>query len=519
MRLVRSLLYVVWLYLTMVAIGLVGIIARLVHSRAIFWAQKAWSQAALWGLAPIAGVRVKIEGRQNLPAGAMLLAAKHQSQLDTIVPFVLFEDAAFVLKQELLKTPVFGWYVANAGHIPIDRTASAAALKAMLRAARPARDAGRAIIIFPEGTRQKAGDVGEYKPGVAALYRDLNVPCVPVALDSGRSWPPSGFLLTPGDVTFKILAPIPPGLARDDFMARLQETIETESAALLAAPQPKRPRRLGLYAPWLLFAAAALGYWAYWSNLKDGALQRIDAEIANIRADGGQAGYSNVRVDGFPMRLSLHLSDVTFAPKSASYALSAPVVTVHVNPAEPRHLISAINGPADLRFGANDYRLNGDVIAASRRPARSGAGDEDVLDLRGVRLAGAAGETKITSLVVGARPDPRKAGDRQISVELKELVLPPGVTVGPFGRTIAQGHARLVDDGVGLRVEGFKAIWGPASLSSASGRLTLNGAALTGALDAQIENPTGAAAKPAALTITDGVIAADGEGMLAKLTP
>jgi 1-acyl-sn-glycerol-3-phosphate acyltransferase len=518
-RLVRSLLFVVWLYLTMLAIGLVGIVARLVNPRAIFWAQKAWSQAALWGLGPIAGVWVKIEGRENLPVGPLLLAAKHQAQLDTIVPFVLFEDAAFVLKQELLKTPVFGWYVGNAGHIPIDRTASAAALKAMLRAARPARDAGRAIIIFPEGTRQKAGDIGEYKPGVAALYRDLNVPCVPVALDSGRSWPPSGFLLTPGDVTFKILPPIPPGLSRDDFMTRLQDTIETESAALLAAPQPKRPRRLGLYAPWLLFIAAAAGYWVYWSSLRDTAIQRIDAAIGSVRAGGGAAGYRTLRVDGFPMRLSLHLHDVTYAPKAAGYALAAPHVTLHVNPAEPRHLIGAVNGPATVRLGVIDYAVRGDVIAASRRPARSGAGEEDVFDLRGATIAGPAGEAKIESLFIGARPDPRKAGDRQISVEAKGLALPAGLSVGPFGRAIAEGHARLVDDGAGLRVEGFKAIWGPATLSSASGRLLLSGAAVSGAMDARIENPTGAAGKPAGITMKDGVISADGVGVLAKLTP
>jgi 1-acyl-sn-glycerol-3-phosphate acyltransferase len=518
-RLVRSLLYVMWLYLTMVAIGLVGILARLFHPRAIFWAQKAWSQAALWGLAPIAGVRVTITGRENLPKGPLLLAAKHQSQLDTIVPFVLFEDAAFVLKQELLKTPVFGWYVANAGHIPIDRTASVAALKAMLRAARPARDAGRAIIIFPEGTRQKAGGVGEYKPGVAALYRDLNVPCVPVALDSGRSWPPSGFLLTPGDVTFKIMAPIAPGLARDDFMVRLQNTIETESAALLAAPQPKRPRRLGLYAPWLLFAAAALGYWAYWSSLKDSALQRIESEIASIRAAGGEAGYGGVRADGFPMRLSVHLSDVSFAPKSAGYKLSAPLMTVHLNPTEPRHVIGAINGPATVRFGVIDYRLSGDVIAASRRPARNGQGFEEVLDLRGATFAGPAGNTKIGNLVIGIRPDPRKTGDRQISVEVKALELPAGMSVGPIGRAIAEGHARLVDDGAGLRVEGVKAVWGPATFTSVSGRLSLQGATLSGDLDAQIENPTGAQAKPAVVSIADGVITAAGVGVLAKLAP
>jgi 1-acyl-sn-glycerol-3-phosphate acyltransferase len=176
---------------------------------------------------------VVIKGLEKIPPGASLVASKHQSMLDTLVPFLMFPGAAFVLKQELLNAPVLGWYAQAMGMIPIDREAHASALKKLLRAARPARDAGRQIIIFPEGTRQAPGVAGDYKPGVAALYKDLGVPCVPVALDTGRVWDARGLMRRPGVTTIEVLDPIAPGLSRDDFMRTLEHRIETASQALL----------------------------------------------------------------------------------------------------------------------------------------------------------------------------------------------------------------------------------------------------------------------------------------------
>jgi 1-acyl-sn-glycerol-3-phosphate acyltransferase len=232
---IRSLIYVLWLYGSMAAIGLACFPFALVNARAANAAARAWSRAALWGARVICGLRVEIRGREHVPEGAALIAAKHQAMLDTIMPFALLPDPAVVLKKELLVLPVFGWFSLRAGMIAIDREAGATALRKMLREARAHAGAGRQIVIFPEGTRQEVGAAPDYQPGVAALYRDLNLPCVPVALNTGLYWPAHGVRRKPGVAVIEFLAPIPPGLSRHDFMERLQEAIETESDRLAKA--------------------------------------------------------------------------------------------------------------------------------------------------------------------------------------------------------------------------------------------------------------------------------------------
>jgi len=136
-----------------------------------------------------------------------------------------------VLKRELLRIPFYGWFLAKAAAIPIDRGAGASALRKMSEAARKVLGEGRPILIFPEGTRKKPRAAPDYKPGVAGLYGLLGVACVPVALNSGVYW--TGFLKRPGTIVLEFLEPIPPGLKRDAFMVRLQDRIETATSAIL----------------------------------------------------------------------------------------------------------------------------------------------------------------------------------------------------------------------------------------------------------------------------------------------
>lgn len=235
MTLIRSLLYVVWLYFAMTFAGLVYLPVMLTTKRHELGAGRLWTRMALWGLRWIVGARVVFTGQEHAPKGAAIIAAKHQSMLDTLVPFLMFDAPAFVMKQELMNAPVLGWYAKAMGMIPIDRDAQAAAVKKLIRAARVAKEQGRQIVIFPEGTRQDPGVKTEYLPGVAAIYRDLAVPCVPVALDTGRIWAAKGVIRRPGTATIQILPAIPPGLSREEFMRALEERVETASSALLAA--------------------------------------------------------------------------------------------------------------------------------------------------------------------------------------------------------------------------------------------------------------------------------------------
>jgi 1-acyl-sn-glycerol-3-phosphate acyltransferase len=234
MNLLRSLVFVAWLYGSMTMVGLIFAPVLLVSRRAGLGAGRSWTRATLWGARWIMGIKVVITGRERLPQGSFIAAAKHQSMLDTLMPFLLLDDPAIVMKEELLAAPIFGWYAKNLRMIPVAREANAAALRTLLRAARPAVEEGRQLWIFPEGTRRKPGERGDYKPGVAALYKDLGVPVAPIALDTGRCWPAKGLIRRPGVVTFAILDPIPPGLPRAEFMARLENTIDDASDALAA---------------------------------------------------------------------------------------------------------------------------------------------------------------------------------------------------------------------------------------------------------------------------------------------
>src|SRR5207253_154167 len=139
-------------------------------------------------------------------------AMKHQSTWDTLALPVLFDDPAAIIKRELLLLPIYGWYVQRAGAIAVDRSGGAKALKRMIAQARKAAAAGRPIAIFPEGTRTAVGARPPSHPGVAALYTQLALPLVPVAVNSGLFWGRRAFLKRRGRLTVEILPPIAPGL-------------------------------------------------------------------------------------------------------------------------------------------------------------------------------------------------------------------------------------------------------------------------------------------------------------------
>jgi 1-acyl-sn-glycerol-3-phosphate acyltransferase len=157
---------------------------------------------------------------------------KHQSAWDTLILPVVLGDPAVVIKRELLWVPFYGWYAARAGSIAIDRRGGAGALRRMLADAREAAEQGRAIVIFPEGTRTAPGQTLTYQPGVAALYQALALPSVPAAVNSGLYWGRRAFVKRPGRIVLSFLEPIPPGLPRREVMAELETRIETATAGL-----------------------------------------------------------------------------------------------------------------------------------------------------------------------------------------------------------------------------------------------------------------------------------------------
>jgi 1-acyl-sn-glycerol-3-phosphate acyltransferase len=192
-----------------------------------------WSGGILM-LLRICGIRVEVRGREHIPTGAALVAPKHQCMLDVFAQFGVLPASAFVMKKELMWIPWFGWYARRVGCIIIKREEQAAALKKLVREAKERFAEGRQVVIFPEGTRTAPGADPDYKPGIAALYREIDVPVCPVATNSGVHWPAHGFVRKPGTIVFEYLEPIPPGLKRAEFMRLLKARIETASEKLLA---------------------------------------------------------------------------------------------------------------------------------------------------------------------------------------------------------------------------------------------------------------------------------------------
>lgn len=193
-----------------------------------------WSSSLAWIERTVGGIKMRIVGWENVPEGPCIIAAKHQSAWETFKLQYIFGNPVIVLKKELLDIPVWGQYMKSTGMIPIDRGNGGRALTEMMDAAHKAVDANRKIVIFPQGTRIKSGEKRPYKSGVAALYKELNIPVIPMALNSGLLWPKNSFLKKPGTITVEFLPAIPPGLSRDEMMQRLKEAIETTTERLEA---------------------------------------------------------------------------------------------------------------------------------------------------------------------------------------------------------------------------------------------------------------------------------------------
>lgn len=229
MTILRSTIFFIWFILVSVAIHLAALPVLLMPSGVTLWVARIWCRAILWGLKVFAGLGYEVRG--PVPVGGVLVASKHMSMWDTVALYLLLNDGAFVAKRELLNIPFYGWYLKKAGTIIIDRGGHAVALRKMIAAAKNVIAKNRDIFIFPEGTRRKPDAAPAYKPGVAGLYGQLGLACVPVAHNSGLYW--TGFLKRKGKIVLEFLPPIPPGLNRREFMATLEERIETATAKLL----------------------------------------------------------------------------------------------------------------------------------------------------------------------------------------------------------------------------------------------------------------------------------------------
>jgi 1-acyl-sn-glycerol-3-phosphate acyltransferase len=233
MLVLRSLLFNIAFYVNLIVLLITWLPVLVMRRHAALELGRTWGRTSLWLLDKIVGLKIEYRGLENIPKGACIVACKHQSILETFVLPIKFPDFSYILKHELIWIPFFGWYLLAAEQIAIDRTRGGKILPELTRKVKSLFAQGRQLFIFPEGTRRPIGAPPEYKYGVAHLYRETGVPCLPVAINSGLFWPRRSVLRRPGTVVVEFLPPIQPGLGAREFFTLLQDRMETATNRLI----------------------------------------------------------------------------------------------------------------------------------------------------------------------------------------------------------------------------------------------------------------------------------------------
>lgn len=228
---VRSLIFTITIYAWMLILGIVFAPYALFAKRGALRACKTYARTTMWLARWMVGIRCEVRG--TVPDTEVVVGAKHQSFLDIIIIFAAVPHGKFIMKRELLWTPVIGMYARRLGCIPVDRGKRGRAVAKMVKdVAKEFSEPGQ-LVIYPQGTRVAPGARKPYKVGTAVLYEGLGFPCIPVATNAGVFWPRTGILRKPGTAIVDFLDPIEPGVERESFLERLEDVIETRSDALM----------------------------------------------------------------------------------------------------------------------------------------------------------------------------------------------------------------------------------------------------------------------------------------------
>ena len=198
------------------------------------WIIRRYVRRMVQAMRLLAGIRIEYRGKERLPAGSFIIASKHQSWGDGFATYDQFEDLAFVTGDHLEKFPLLGMVLRKLGAIVVNNCGGREARESLKHRGADAHAEGRRILIYPEGNLAKIGEKFRYRSGVWHMYRDFDMPVVPLATNLGLFWPQEAFRKTPGTATLEFLEPIPTGLPKEEFLARLEAAVEGKSAELIA---------------------------------------------------------------------------------------------------------------------------------------------------------------------------------------------------------------------------------------------------------------------------------------------
>jgi 1-acyl-sn-glycerol-3-phosphate acyltransferase len=241
----RSLVYNVLFYLLLAFWVILGIPTFLMPRWGSVTIAQGWARSSIWLMRVVCNTKVEYRGVEKIPKGPLIVAAKHQSMWETFALLQFFPEPLYILKRELKWIPFFGWYLIKTNMIGVVRGAGGRSLIEMARRAGEEVRRGRQLIIFPEGTRTAVDAPPNYKTGVAQVYVDCGVACLPVALNSGLFWPRRTFMRYPGTIVVEFLDLLPPGLTRHEFIARVSTVIDAATNRLVSAGRQEQAQLFG----------------------------------------------------------------------------------------------------------------------------------------------------------------------------------------------------------------------------------------------------------------------------------
>ncbi|MCH2095367.1 MAG: 1-acyl-sn-glycerol-3-phosphate acyltransferase [Rhodobacteraceae bacterium] len=227
----RSLIFVGQMYAMMAIMGILFLPLAISGRKGALWSCRTYCRWVRWTARWMVGLQTEVRG--PVPTGEVMIAAKHQSFLDIILIFGAVPAGKFIMKRELMWTPVIGQYGLRIGCVPVERGKRGQAIAKMVDDVAKGRQHPGQLIIYPQGTRVAPGVKAPYKVGTSILYKELDQDCVPVATNVGVFWPRTGIYRKPGTAVVEFLPVIKAGLPRETFLEQLEMTIETSSNTLM----------------------------------------------------------------------------------------------------------------------------------------------------------------------------------------------------------------------------------------------------------------------------------------------
>ena len=230
----RSILFYILLCIWTVFLGIINIPYLIIPSNKYLYSSiYLWIKGIFLLLKYICKITHEIQGKENISTKPVLVASKHQSAFETFALFYYLPRSVFIHKKQLFLIPIFGQYLKKINMISIDRRGGTKEIRQMLKKAKEKINSGFSIIIFPEGTRKKPGEVAKYKSGFVSLYRELNCEILPIAVNSGKFWPKHTFVKKEGHIIIKILPIIKSGMGRKEILIKVENSIEEETSKII----------------------------------------------------------------------------------------------------------------------------------------------------------------------------------------------------------------------------------------------------------------------------------------------